>query len=343
MAKLALVTGACGFVGSNMVELLVSEGFRVRATDLESADRSAIESLDIEFIPSDLTRKESLKPLFDGVALVFHPGAIFNFSVPLDVIKKVNAEGTRNLLEAAKDHPIEHVINWSTTGVYGLPPRKLQPITEETPLAPANSYEISKKLQEDVAREYTRKYNMPITIIRPAPIYGPRSRYALGLLIPIIARCNICCSSVFSRSRFPAVHVRDVVGAALFLSQKKETIGETYIVVDDQLLTVFEVPHVIGPRVGTYIYTTHIPTVVIKYLMRFVAAWSSLQAKYITHRPPKVERDIASYLSHAFLFSNEKIKKAGYEFAYPDTQKGIIDSIEWYKREGWIKCPQPIH
>ena len=90
MSEKYLVTGACGFVGSHMVELLKSEGEDFRATDLAGADRSFVDSMGAEFVPADITRKETLKAAFEGIDYVFSIGALLDFASPWSTLEKVN-------------------------------------------------------------------------------------------------------------------------------------------------------------------------------------------------------------------------------------------------------------
>ncbi|GAG41401.1 unnamed protein product, partial [marine sediment metagenome] len=130
--KVDVVTGACGFSGSYLVKRLLEEGRKVRATDLEGAydEPKAVELREIldvdyerdgvEWVPSDLTRKETLQPLFEGdVGCLFHTASLYDYSAPWDALEKINIDGVTNLLDAAVEGGLERMIHWSTCGVYG--------------------------------------------------------------------------------------------------------------------------------------------------------------------------------------------------------------------------------
>lgn len=341
MEESALVTGATGFVGSHMVEVLLEKGIKVYATDLPSSNTTNLKSLKgVEFIPADLTKPETLTNL-PSVDYIFHPAAIFHFSTPWEVLRAVNVEGTRNLLEKVLENKrLKRFVNWSTTGIYGLPSKDTKEIDENSPASPSNNYERSKWMQEEIVREYADKYNIPTSIVRPSPIYGPRSKYGLGQLIMMVAEGQIQCSSIFGKSRFPAVHVKDVCEAAYFISQKESALGEAYILVDDQTLTVEEVPYVIGKETHTKIFQIYVPMGVIQMVSLLGARWSETLAKIMGWKEPKIEKDPLLYIAHNYYFHNKKIKELGYKFLYPDTKVGLIETISWYKKEGWIRCPE---
>lgn len=117
MSKTALVTGACGFTGSHMTELLADEGWDVVATDLEGAERETyytegegsvpspvyyediFEDAGAEFVPGDLTDRESLEPVFEAADYdaIFHIASLFDYFAEWDVLQAVNVEGGTNL------------------------------------------------------------------------------------------------------------------------------------------------------------------------------------------------------------------------------------------------------
>jgi UDP-glucose 4-epimerase len=142
---LSLVTGACGFMGSHMVEVLHAAGHEVRATDLpatlEADDRargrfpSVCRALGAELVPSDLTKPRSLAPLVQGVDYVFHVAAIFNYTAAWETLYRANVLGTRALADHAAEEPsLKRFVLWGAGGVYGLPERWMLPLRED--LAP---------------------------------------------------------------------------------------------------------------------------------------------------------------------------------------------------------------
>jgi dihydroflavonol-4-reductase len=141
--KPALVTGACGFSGSHMVKILADAGVPVRGTDLARAfDSPKVQSVaknigldwsapGVEFVPSDLSDKDSLARVLDGVGTVYHTASLYDYSAPMSALEKVNIEGQTNLCEAMVAAGIDRVIHWSTAGVYGHP---YMPNSSQNPL-----------------------------------------------------------------------------------------------------------------------------------------------------------------------------------------------------------------
>lgn len=334
--KFVLVTGACGFIGSHMVDYLISQGYRVRASDLAQASRDYLNPK-AEFIPADITKINEAYPLLEDIDVVFHVAAIYDFSCPRDLLYKVNVEGTENLLECCRRFPkIQRIVLWSTgafydSKYYNLDDFPEMQFSEESPVRPKNFYELTKLEQEKVALKYFQKYNLPITVIRPATVYGPRSQYGAALIVLLIGKGQL--SFIPGKGDKPGatVHVLDIVRAAEFLSRKTEAIGEIYNVVDDSKYPIKELFHFISKHIpDTKIYC-HIPL----FLISLIVKYSEWIAKKIGGKP-KIEKDSVDYIFNPFLMDNRKIKKLGFELAYPDIKKGIKEAIDWYRKEGIV-------
>ena len=119
------MTGVCGFNGLYMAELLIKSGYAVRGTDLPDVDRACFAHLDIEFISADLTKPGTLDVVLRDVDVVFHPASIFDYLPSLDKMRRVNVEGTRNLLNAMKNNGVARILHWSTVDVYGDPDARI--------------------------------------------------------------------------------------------------------------------------------------------------------------------------------------------------------------------------
>jgi dihydroflavonol-4-reductase len=339
-----LVTGACGFSGSHMVDLLVEEGYEVIATDKEDAPRRWLNP-EVKFIPSDLLDKRTLDKVVDSVDCIFHPAAIFNYSAPLEDLIRVNVIGTKNLFDVAVANGVKKIVVWSTAGVYDVSKLKDEPIDENGPIGPSNNYEYSKLKQEELAMEYHISGKINVVIIRPAPIYGPRNLYGFaniifgvaklpGLIVPII------------ENRAVSVHVKDVCGAALFLSQKDEANGEVFNIVDDSDYSYSDVNILVAKFLGKpYI---KIPIKVsakpISYALFGAAKFSRLANKYfpllfdlpLLGGLKYIEEDTARYIAFSYRFSNKKLKSFGYKLKYPDLKDGLPETIQWYKDYGYL-------
>lgn len=331
----AIVTGACGFAGSHTTDELIDKGFKVIATDLEAADRKWLNPK-AEFIPADITRLETLEPLFKGgVDYVFHPAAVFDYEAPWELCEKVNVGGMRNMCQAAHAHKVRRFVLFSTVSVYGWPEPHELPVKEENPKRPGTNYEKSKMMQEEVGLEYLKK-GMPVTIIRPAPVYGPRNTYGVATMLFLMAKFPILPFPINLNNYFVSVNVKDVAGAALFLANNEKAIGEAYNVADCSSYTLREFAAHVCPLMGVKVIPTFIPRDVLYILGNQVADVSRRVARYVGGRP-LVEKDMVYYLKADYSFSNEKLRALGYVFKYPDVFVGMEETIEWYKENDYLQ------
>jgi nucleoside-diphosphate-sugar epimerase len=339
-----LVTGACGFSGSHMVDLLVEEGYDVIATDREDAPRRWLNP-EVKFIPSDLLDKRTLDKVVDSVDCIFHPAAIFSYSAPLEDLIRVNVIGTKNLLDVAVANGVKKMVMWSTAGVYDVSKLGDEPIDENGPIGPSNNYEYSKLKQEELAMEYHISGKINLTIIRPAPIYGPRNLYGFANIVFGVSKLPVVIVPIID-NRAVSVHVKDVCGAALFLSQKDEANGEIFNIVDDSDYSYSDVNILVAQFLGKPYFKIPIKvnTKRISYLMLGAAKFSRLANKYfpILFDLPLVaglkyiEEDTARYVAFSYRFSNKKLKSFGYILKYPDLKDGLPETIQWYRDYGHL-------
>lgn len=335
-SKLALVTGACGFVGGYMLETLLAAGSKVRATDLEGANRSLVESLGVEFIPCDLTMPETLAPVLEGVDRIFHPAALFDYLAPEEALQRVNAGGMRHLCEAALKADCQRMVCWSTAGVYGPPAPELVPVNETAPTRPSNAYERSKLAQEEVGREFVRDHDMQITYLRPTPIYGPRNAYGMATTIFAIAHGMAPFVPFGNENHFTSVHVRDVCGAAQHLCDHGGTQGDAYNLCDDGALTHAELVRFVAGVLNVPVYPLWAPDAMLRMVAPLLHRLAMGHARRIAPRRPVIDPDMIPYSMGDYWFSNAKLKETGYEFIYPDPRIGLMETMAWYETQGLV-------
>lgn len=180
MSKL-LITGGCGFIGSNLTEYFVSQGYDVRVFDRYNSfnnwgwlEQSKYKN-DIEVILGDIRDYDSVKNAAKGCVNILHLAALigipYSYVSPLAYIK-TNIEGTYNVLECAKYKSLDNIIITSTSEVYGTP--KYTPIDELHSVLGQSPYSASKIAADQIALSYHLSFSMPIKIIRPFNTYGPR-------------------------------------------------------------------------------------------------------------------------------------------------------------------------
>ncbi len=343
---LCLVTGACGFMGTHMVEVLRDRGFPVRATDLPSAYRkddkvrgvfpSVLKRLDVEFVPADLTDPKSLDPVVKDVSYVFHIAAVFNYSASWNLLEAVNIAGTRSLLERLRyGDSFKKIVFWGAGGIYDL--ESSLPITEQSPVLPANDYLRSKWEAEKLLRRFSEEHKMAFSIVRGTTVYGPRGVYGGGQMLMAAATMAVSASPANWTFRIPFVHARDVCGAALHVARKPATDGEDYIVNDDSQLTNVDFFRFAAQLTGhPFVKLPPVPIRPLKAVLKPTARALQWISKNVTHVQSPLEADTVDYLGLDIVYSNDKLKETGYQFQYPDARHGIAETLAWYGRNGWI-------
>lgn len=192
-----LVTGAGGFIGSHVVELLVAQGARVRAF-IRYNSRGEIGLLadlepgvlgEVEVVFGDLRDPDAVNAAMRGVSCVMHLGAFvaipYSYLRPREVVE-TNVIGTLNVLLAARQENVGRVVHTSTSEVYGT--AQSAPISESHPIRAQSPYAASKASADQIAGSFVHSYGLPVTILRPFNAYGPRQ--SMRAVIPtIIAQC----------------------------------------------------------------------------------------------------------------------------------------------------------
>jgi len=330
----ALVTGACGFAGGHMVDLLLEKGYDVIATDLETAPREFLNP-GATFIPADITDPSSIKKLFNGpMDYVYHPAAVFDYEAPWELCEKVNVFGMRNISEISLKKGVSRFVLFSTVSVYGHPEPDELPVKEDNPKRPGTNYERSKLMQEEIGLEYCTK-GLDVSVVRPAPVYGPRNVYGMATILFLLAKFPVLPFPVNIDNYLVGVNVKDVCNAALFLADKKESIGQCYNVIDNSRYTMREFAEFVCPLMGVRIIPIFLPREMFYNLGDSMADLSRSVSK-VTGTRPFIEKDMVYYLKAVYTFSNDKLRSLGYEFLYPDLLEGLRETIHWYKDNGYL-------
>ena len=178
--KNVLVTGADGFIGSHLTELLLEEGYNVRALAQYNSFNSwgwleQIKNPDLEIVCGDVRDADFCRHISRGLDTVFHLAALiaipYSYVAP-DSYVDTNIKGTLNMLQAARDSGVEKILVTSTSEVYGT--ALYVPIDENHPRQPQSPYSATKIGADAIAKSFYNAFDLPVTIVRPFNTYGPR-------------------------------------------------------------------------------------------------------------------------------------------------------------------------
>jgi dTDP-glucose 4,6-dehydratase len=236
MAKI-LVTGAEGFIGSHLTELLVKEGYDVRAMVqynsfnnwgwIDTFDKEIKDSLDI-FL-GDVRDPNGVRTAMKDVDAVFHLAALiaipYSYHSP-DMYVDTNIKGTLNILQAARDLNTERILVTSTSEVYGT--AQYVPIDEKQPYQGQSPYSATKIGADRLAESFYRSFNLPVTIVRPFNTYGPRQS-ARAVIPTIITQLLSGMEEIKLGALTPTRdfnYVKDTARGFLEIYKSDKTIGE---------------------------------------------------------------------------------------------------------------------
>ncbi|HYM80745.1 MAG TPA: GDP-mannose 4,6-dehydratase [Candidatus Limnocylindria bacterium] len=231
-----LVTGAGGFIGSHLCELLVARGAQVRAAvrynsrndwgHLADVDHATRDALDVR--PLDIADPFAVAEAVKDCAVVFHLAALigipYSYVAPASYLE-VNVRGTLNVLEAARRWKVRRVVHTSTSEVYGT--ARYTPIDEAHPLQGQSPYSASKIAADQLAESYHRSFGLPVSILRPFNAYGPRQS-ARAVIPTIIAQVVQGASEIRLGSLEPVrdfTYVTDTARAFVAVAESEKTIG----------------------------------------------------------------------------------------------------------------------
>jgi nucleoside-diphosphate-sugar epimerase len=320
---ITLVTGAAGFMGSHVVEHLAKSGVKVRASARPRKDTSFFDRLGVEYRAADLTRPETIGPLFaGGVDRVIHLGAICNFSTPYERLYPTNVVGVKLITEAALKAGVKRFVHVTSTSVYG--PYRGTPFREDSPREPQDDYGKSKRDGEDMLRKAIGM-GLDAVLCRPCTVYGPRCTDGAGKAFS--RPTSITAIPGDGKKLLGNVRAEDVARAVVHLSEKDGIKGEAYNIADDSNPTVEQALGLAAVAFGKKPPKLHLPLGIVRVAARVDGFFSAAKGKV-----PDLEYDAVRYLIDDYIVDNKKLKKTGFVFSYPDFTKSMEEIGRLYRK-----------
>ena len=227
--KINLVTGATGFLGSHLVEELLRRKKTVRVFVRETSDLEFLKQFDLETIYGCLSDLESLIQATKDVETIFHCAAFVSDYGPFEEFERANVTGVENILKCALINKPERIVHISTTDVYGFPKGA---VDENYPFKKRGFFYGETKIDgEKIIWDYYEKHKIPITVFRPATIYGERSLFFIDEIISMLKKKN------YIHIRWKdvdagLVHVSNLIDAIFLALDSPDSIGEAYNIID---------------------------------------------------------------------------------------------------------------
>lgn len=330
MKKPIFITGASGFIGSNLVRRLVLDDYEIYALT-----RRPIEHFDnrVKLITADMFTPESYLPFLRECSLVFHCAAYISFrKEDFSKAYRVNVEGTRNVLEAAYQAKVRKVVHLSACSVLGYYQNKDEIIDEQADpkIQRANVYAYTKKASEDVVQEYVNK-GLSVCIANIATVYGAGDKKMnSGSIIRAIYKNRVNFAPPGGTS---FVTVGDLVEGLILLSEKG-SLGERYIFCNENLpfLELFN-------RIALALDRKKIKYTLPRwtYLPALAAVWA--RNKIIRGEMSELNLITPQIIKESYNYKYYSSQKAKDQLGWKPRQsleEAVAEALDYYRREGLI-------
>jgi len=327
-AKVVAVTGATGFLGSNLVQALLARGYDVRALARDSSKARSLPA-EVTTLTGDICDVDVLASLVEGCDWVFHTVSNFRTaSGPPESYESINVRGTGSLLAAARVAGVKRVVHVSTIGVHG--DVRDSPADENAPFNPGDLYQETKLKAEKLALEAGRPDGMEVVVVRPCSMYGPGDLRMLKMFRMIskgtFFKVGPC------QENFHAVFIDDVIDGILKVAVTPGVSGEVFILGGPSYLPLEEYIDTAARAVGV-----SKPRIRLPYWMLISAAW--LCEKIFV--PVRLEPPL--HIRRVRFFKNNRafaISKAREQLGY-EPQVSLIDgmrrTVDWYRDQGLLR------
>ena len=319
--KPVLVTGASGFLGWHVARVLLERGYSVRALVRPG---SRVDALEVETVSGDLREPASLQSAIQGCGLLFHVAADYRlWSKDPSELYRSNVDGTRNLLQAAKDAGVGRVVYTSTVGCIGIPPHAVG--DEQSPVCledMTGHYKRSKFLAEQVALEFARK-DLDVVIVNPTAPIGdhdvkptPTGKIVVDFLkgdMPAIIDTGL-----------NVVDVRDTAEGHLLACERGRS-GERYILGSENM-TLVQILEELAAITGR-----KAPKVRLPYAVAWSAGVCSTALAALTGKPPRVPLEGVRMARKKMWVTSEKAQRElGWQPG--DANQALRRAVEWFSR-----------
>lgn len=337
-----LITGAAGFLGSHLVEMLRERGDEVRALVQRGQDTAFLASLPgVEIVEGDLLDLQSLKRAVQGIQRVYHLAAKTGPWGPEAAFQAVNVRGVAKLIAVAMEAGVQRIVHTSSITVYGHRLHGLA--SEDHPYyAEDNPYSRSKIAGEKLVFKLIKENGAPVVIVRPAWIYGPRDLASFGRFAELVQSGKGFMLGN-GNNILPLVYVRDVAQGLLKAGEAgDEAIGRAYTLADDRRVTQAEYLHTLADALRVPHPARKYPFSGVYLAARGVEILWKIKDRRRETLPPVTTYGI-TLLGGDQRFSIERARR---ELDYKpefDVKRGVAESVAWYLQQQKSEVAQRSH
>lgn len=317
-----LVTGGTGFIGSHLVEALLSKNYEVYCLVRNPKKIRYLNGINVNLIQADLSEKETLKKIKWDFDLIFNLSGITKASHPEEFFRS-NYLGTKNLVEVAleKNHSLRRFVHISSLAAVG-PCKNSKPVDESTEPAPVSEYGKSKLMGERVVNYYKEK--IPITIVRPPAVYGPRDTDFLTFFKMV----NSGFVFYFTEGLYSVIYVDDLVRGIIEAGESDKTLCETLFLADSEPYSSSDITNAISEALKRKPKKVKIPKKIGEF---FVKVFQKFDKTSI------INSDKLKELTEpCWVCSTKKAERLLGFTTKTKLKEGMEWTAKWYKEKGWL-------
>jgi nucleoside-diphosphate-sugar epimerase len=325
--KIAL-TGGTGYTGGRLLRLLGDRGHSVRALARPASVTPELLSADVTLLEGVLGDEAAAARLVQGVDAVIHVAAVYRTAGhPDSYYRDVNVTGTAVLLEAAARAGVARFVHTSTVGVHGHVERP--PADETAPIAPGDIYQATKAEAEGLALDFHRRRGLPVTVVRPAAIYGPGETRLLKLFRSIERGRYAIVGS--GESFYHPVYIDDLLEGFMLVLERPEAVGESFLIAGPRYVSQNELARLIARETGGRVLPFRIPAAPLQW------AGDVCEAICVPLGiDPPLHRRRVDFWTKSRAFTTLKARRLlGYE-PKVDLEQGIARTVASYREAGWL-------
>ena len=326
--SIAVVTGANGFVGSHLVDLLLKKGLKVRCITRKTSNLRWLKNKDIEIHDCGLLDKDGLKKAFDGAEYVYHVAGVVKSKKPEGYFKG-NVDTTKNLLEVAiefKDSLKRFLVVSSQTAAG--PSSNGVPVDEKSKCKPITTYGKSKLAEEDLAKSFMDK--LPITICRAPAVYGERDTEILIFFKTFYS--GLMTTIGFDKKLISLIHVEDLVNGFYLAAINESAKGQIYFISSEKYYTWEEIGKVTSKVLNKKPLKVKVPHAIvfsIAAIAQFFAIFSSKPATLNIEKAKDITQKTWT------CDTSKAVMELGYHQNI-SLEEGISKTCDWYKEMNWL-------
>ncbi|MEE9430496.1 MAG: NAD(P)-dependent oxidoreductase [Melioribacteraceae bacterium] len=323
-----LVTGATGFTGKALATKLNSLGRDVRVIVRNSKKVDFANNSDYDIFEGSIVDEEAVEKAVKGVDVIFHIAATFREPGITDQIyHDVHVKATLNLLKAAKKFGVKKFVHCSTGGVHGH--IEHPPANEEYRYSPGDIYQITKLEGELKALEFYKETGLPVSVVRPTPIYGPGDMRLLKLYKMAKQPVTILLGN--GKMFYHLVYIDDLVDGFILASEKDKAVGESFLIGGPDIPNLNEIMDTISDIAGFSKTKIHLPA----YPVQIAGTICEKICIPLGIDPPLYRRRV-DFFTKSRSFDISKAKNLLDYQPKISSSEGLKKTAEWYKMKGHL-------